>query len=240
MNDHKNGAGRARSSSVERIAETLELKIAAREFEPGAKLGEEEMASSVASSRGALREALRILEGRGLVRRTPNAGVRVVELTREDAQHLYGLRKVLETAACEFAAYSFTSEDMARLDALLEKHARRPEVRSGENYRQTYGGDDFHYVIAERCGNPYLTRLLCHDLYSLIRLVRFHISATPGRAEYALADHKAIASAIRRRDGELAALLMDRHLSWAVDILGRSDQPWFFQSTAELQGVGGI
>ena len=225
------------ASGVENIAEALELKIAEREFEPGARLGEQEVASRLGSSRGALREALRILEGRGLVKRTPNAGVRVVELTREDAQHLYGMRKVLECAACKFAASSFTSEDMAGLDALLEKHAGRQDVKTGENYRQAYGGDDFHYVIAERCGNPYLTQLLCHDLYSLIRLVRFHISATPGRAEDALADHKAIASAIRHRDGELAALLMDRHLSWAVGILDRSDQPWFFRPAAKLEGV---
>lgn len=220
----------APASNVERIAEILELKIASGELPPGSKIGEEQAAASVSSSRGALREALRILEGRGLVVRMPHAGVRVVELSRDDVRHLYGLRQTLESAACRLAAECFTEQDMSELDALLDRHEQRPQFKSGHDYRQSFGDDDFHYRIANRCGNPYLTRLLCHELYSLTRLVRFHFSATPGRPVDALAEHRAIANAIRRRDGELAALLMDRHLSWAIQLIEQAEEPWFLPS----------
>lgn len=226
----RNGRGTP-VSNVERIAETLELKIASGELALGSKLGEEEVAASVFSSRGALREALRILEGRGLVVRMPYAGVRVIELSREDARHLYILRKTLECAACQFATTAFSKQDIDGLETLLDAHGERADIKRDKSYRQDFGETDFHYWIAKRCGNPYLSRLLCHELYSLIRLVRFHISATPGRPKNALSDHRAIAAAIRRRDGELAALLMDRHLSYAIDIIERSDQPWFLPSS---------
>lgn len=220
------------ASNVERIAETLEFKIASGELALGSKLGEEQVAASVSSSRGALREALRILEGRGLVVRMPHAGVRVVEFSREDARHLYVLRRTLECEACRLAATAFSEKDIDDLEALLDVHSERPKIKSDENYRQNFGEDDFHFRISERCGNPYLSRLLCNELYSLIRLVRFHISATPGRPKDALADHRAITAAIRRRDGELAALLMDRHLSYAINIIEKSDEHWFLPSKA--------
>lgn len=220
----------APASNVDRIVEILELKIASGELAPGSKIGEEQAAASVSSSRGAIREALRILEARGLVVRSPHAGVRVVELSRDNVRHLYKLRQTLESAACRLAAESFTEQDMTELEALLDSHAERPQFKSGHDYRQGYGDDDFHYRIAKRCGNPYLARLLCHELYSLIRLMRFHFSATPGRPVDALADHRAIAAAIRRRDGELAALLMDRHLSWAIQLIEHADEPWFLPS----------
>lgn len=220
-------------SHVERVAGFLEAQIVSGALGPGSRVGEEQLSAAVSSSRGVVREALRKLEGRGLVVRMPHAGVRVVKLSREDAGHLYSLRRDLESAACRYAARTLDAQDLDALDMLLDRHASSPNVLSGDNYRQRAGSEDFHYRIAAGCGNPYLTRLLCSDLYSLIRLVRFQLSAMPGRARDALADHRAIVAALRKRDGELAALLMDRHLSWAIGIIDDTTEPWFLPANAK-------
>lgn len=215
------------ATRVDTIAEMLELAIASGELPPGGKLGEEQLSRRFAVSRAPLREALRKLEGRGLVRRMPHAGVRVVELTVKDAIDLYQLRQVLERSACRLAAENMSARQIDDLDRLLDSHLRKPDVSSGESYRQNFGDDDFHYAIAKGSGNAWLTRLLCEEIYSLIRLVRFHMSATPGRPSDAHEDHRQIVAALRKRDGELAELLMKRHLDWALNILKSAEEPWF-------------
>ena len=64
-------------SLVDIVAERLEGAIIEGRLEPGAKLSEQGLAASLGVSRGPLREAIRRLEGRKLLERTPNIGVRV-------------------------------------------------------------------------------------------------------------------------------------------------------------------
>ena len=56
----------------------LERMILSGDLEPGAKLPEATLSETMGVGRGPLREAIRILEGRRLLERTPNAGVRVI------------------------------------------------------------------------------------------------------------------------------------------------------------------
>ena len=49
-------------------------------------------------------------------------------------------------------------------------------------------------------------------LYQLVRMYRIQFSATPNRPRQAFAEHHRILDAIADRDGELAELLMRRHI----------------------------
>jgi DNA-binding GntR family transcriptional regulator len=90
-------------------------------------------------------------------------------------------------------------------------------VASGTAYYQAGGDEDFHFRIAKGSSNRRLFRLLCEDMYSLIRVYRFRSSATPGRARQAYAEHQDILGALQRRDAEAAEAAMRRHirLSWS-------------------------
>ena len=55
-------------------------------------------------------------------------------------------------------------------------------------------------------------KLLCDELYQLVRMYRLQFSATPNRPRQAFAEHHRILDAIAERDGELAELLMRRHI----------------------------
>ncbi|MDX2355275.1 FCD domain-containing protein, partial [Stutzerimonas xanthomarina] len=57
-----------------------------------------------------------------------------------------------------------------------------------------------------------LAKLLCDELYQLVRMYRIQFSATPNRPRQAFAEHHRILDAIADRDGELAELLMRRHI----------------------------
>ncbi|WP_431285222.1 GntR family transcriptional regulator [Humitalea sp. 24SJ18S-53] len=200
---------------ADRVFEAIERDIVTGRFPGGGRLGEEALADRFGVSRGPLREALRRLEGRGLVVRLPHSGVRVVSLTSVDLGELYEIRANLEGLACRLAAQRMTDAEMDRLEALLHQHIEDEKLRSGESYFQDHGAFDFHFAIAALSKSRRLEQLLCHDHYSLTRLFRFHTGNKRGRPLRAYKDHLQICDALRNRDGELAELLMRRHVEAA-------------------------
>ena len=55
--------------------------------------------------------------------------------------------------------------------------------------------------------------MLCDELYYLVRMYRVQMGMNGPRVSRAFDEHKAILTAIGNRDGELADLLMRRHIS---------------------------
>lgn len=200
---------------VDRVFEEIERAIVTGEFPPDTHLGEETLADRFGVSRGPLREALRQLEGRGLVVRLPHAGVRVVALKRTDLIELYEVRANLEGLACRLAAQRIADFEATALEELLRQHGDQEGVRAGDAYFQEHGSFDFHFAVARLSKSRRLEKLLCEDLYSLTRLFRFRTGHKPGRPRKAYEDHVRICEAIRQRDAELAELLMRRHVEGA-------------------------
>jgi len=213
--DEAPALSRVPQTHADRAFTCIEHAIVTGEFQPGSRLGEETLAARYGISRGPLREALRRLEGRGMVVRLPHAGVRVVALDRQDLIELYEIRANLEGLACRLAARRATEAEIAGLESLLHEHTADARVRSGESYFQEHGVLDFHFAVAALSKSRRLEQLLCHDHYSLIRLFRFHTSHKPDRALRAFDDHLRICAALRERDGELAEMLMRRHVEAA-------------------------
>jgi DNA-binding GntR family transcriptional regulator len=205
----------ASPTHADRLFRAIEQAIVSGEFPTGSRLGEEALAARFGVSRGPLREALRQLEGRGLVVRLPHSGVRVASLTTADLIEIYQIRANLEGLACRLAAERATAEGLDALMALLERHAGDARLQAGEAYVQEHGDFDFHYAVAMLSGSRRLQQLLCHDYYSLIRLFRFHTGNSRTRVTTAYKDHLHICEALHRRDGELAEMLMRRHVDAA-------------------------
>lgn len=207
------------STRGDRIFRDLELEIVSGRLEMGAKLGEEALAARFGVSRGPLREALRRLEGGGLVVRLPHLGVRVVTLSRQDLLEIYQTRELLEGLAARLAAERMTDEELNAMKELLHRHYDSTSLKEGQVYPQAFGEEDFHFRIAQGSRSMLLQRLLCGELYSLIRLCRFK-TAVPGQLPQ-FRDHVRIMDAIYERDGELAEILMRRHVASARERLMR-------------------
>ena len=199
-------------SLVDAITRQLETAIVSGELLPGAKLSEQGLAKTLGVSRSPLREAIRRLEGRKLIERTPNIGARVAELTPGDLYNLLVVREALEGMAARCAAEAMTDDEIARLRALLSDHARQEEVAAGAGYFQQGGDFDFHFQIIRGSRNDRLIAMLCGDLYDLLRVYRYRSSTKPGRTKKALEEHAAIIEAISARDGDRAEETMRRHL----------------------------
>jgi len=212
MSDILNHKVSARSL-VDVLAERIEAAIVSGDLQPGSKIREQTLAASLGVSRGPLREAIRRLEGRKLLQRTPNIGVSVAAMSPSDLYEVLQLREVLEGLACALAAKNMTDQELEALSELLEQHQQQRSVQEGTGYYQESKDFDFHFRIVKGSRNVRLIQMLCEDLYYLLRVYRYKSSTKPGRAKQALKEHKDIVAALMRRDPEDAERKMRLHIS---------------------------
>lgn len=141
-----------RVSSETVVAELVEL-IRARVFRPGDRLREQELAERFGVSRGPVREALRILEAKALVKIEPMRGASVASLSDEEALEAVEISAVLFGLGVR-KAVGKTSPDMiakfrtrvARLADLCDM-----DVSARAYYRETVRlGVDIFNVAASR------------------------------------------------------------------------------------------
>lgn len=199
-------------SLVDIVTERIEAAIIGGTLEPGSRLSEQALAASLGVSRGPLREAIRRLEGRKLLQRTPNIGVRVAALSLKDLHEVLLIREALEGMACGLAAKNMTDDEIAALSVLLNKHEQQKSVQDGRGYYQESKDFDFHFRIVTGSRNDRLIELLMGDLYHLLRIYRYKSSTKPGRALKALQEHKEIVAALVRRDAVGAEARMREHI----------------------------
>ena len=193
----------------------LAQSIVTGELAQGQKLNEAELAERFGMGRGPLREALRHLEGIRLVKRIPNAGARVVVLDRKTMADLYEVREALEGMACRLAATQMTDQEISQLSALLDQHEQQIKLQHGKVYSQSEGDLDFHYQIVRGSRNAMLMDMLGSEQYQLLRMCRYRTSRNAQRTKPALQQHRQIVDALAQRDGELAEMLMRRHIQGA-------------------------
>lgn len=208
-------AGAAQDDSgtlAEHVFRSIQAAIVCGEIPPGSKISEPELARTYGISRGPLREAIHRLEGQKLLVRVPHVGARVVSLSHAELVELYEIRESLEGMACRLAAERMSQAEIDDLRRVLDLHEQDAAFKAGLGYYQQEGDFDFHYRIIQGSGNRTLAKLLCDELYQLVRMYRLQFSATPNRPHQAFAEHHRILDAIAERDGELAELLMRRHI----------------------------
>jgi DNA-binding GntR family transcriptional regulator len=196
----------------EHVFRRIQAAIVKGEIAPGSKISEPELARTYGISRGPLREAIHRLEGQRLLVRIPHVGARVVSLDHAELIELYEIRESLEGMACRLAAERMSQAEIDDLRRVLDLHEQDAAFKAGVGYYQQEGDFDFHYRIIQGSGNRTLVQMLCGELYQLVRMYRLQFSATPNRPRQAFVEHHRILDAIAERDGELAELLMRRHI----------------------------
>ncbi len=202
----------------DRITRRLREAVITGELAPGQKLSEPELALRYGTRRGSVREALHRLEGMRLVERRPRVGARVAEVGRDDLLDLYAVREALEGMACRLAAEHATDDEIASARRLLLQHERREDVRADTGYFQAEGAPDFHFRLAQASRNRELMGLL-ERLSHRVRLYRYRSSHLSRRPQRALKEHHQLLDAVEARDGDLAEMLMRRHIRAARESL---------------------
>lgn len=195
---------------IDQVVAKLEELILGGHYKPGEKLREQSLAEELGVSRGPLREAIRTLEGRRLLERTPRTGVQVVGLSLDDLEQILITREALEGMAARQAAENMTVAEVKALRQTVEKLEGRPRDVPGAVYSK--GPDnDFHRLIAVGSRNSWLADILVKDVYSLLRLYRLQ-AARRSDVSHNMGEHHAIIDRIHARDADGAEAAMREHL----------------------------
>ena len=122
--------GQSHRTLREVVADEIHGMIMRGELEPGERLYEDRLALQLGVSRNPVREAIRALEGTGLVEVLPRRGAYVSRIEPDQIVQLLELRCVIEAYAAERAAIRRTDADLDRAPALHRRRARRGRRRA--------------------------------------------------------------------------------------------------------------
>ena len=207
--------------AVDRAYEAVRSGIIAGRYLAGARLTEQEIATTVGVSRTPVREALRRLDAEGLVEFTPNLGAVVTTWTEEDSDEIFDLRAMLESYGARRATIRATDEQIAELRRLAELQYRESvERRTGYLERIADLNSQFHRRMQEAAASNRLSRALAALIEAPLMMRTFQ-KYTPEDLQRSAQHHLEIVLALEARDPEWAASVMLSHIHAARGALNR-------------------
>jgi len=192
-----------------RVFAVIEEAILNGKYSPGESLTESRLAAELGVSRTPIREALTQLGHEGLVQLVPNKGALVMGISQKDIQDIYAIRMMIEGLAARWAVENI---DEAELRELQEAIDLEEFYTSKADIGRLMSLDSNFHQILYRASKSRPLQYMLHTFHHYIQRARSQSIAAPGRAEQALAEHKAILQAIRERDGDKAELITAEHI----------------------------
>ncbi|MGY0488443.1 GntR family transcriptional regulator [Streptomyces sp. WG-D5] len=141
----------------DQVYELLRQAVVEGDLAPGDRVVESEIARRLGVSQAPVREAVKRLAREGLFTHVPRRGHFVVEISTEDAEYARQVREPLERLAAELAAERITDEQLGELDALVER--MRDAVAANDVSRFRDADIEFHTLVSQYAGNPFLARM---------------------------------------------------------------------------------
>lgn len=191
-----------------RIFKEIEGTILSGQFKPRERLVEMDLISKFGVSRTVIREALKRLEAKGLVKTTPYRGAVVADLTVEEIEEIYFVRAELEKMAARLVLKHITPREIKNLKKLskeVERHLRE------KTHRMIEADSEFHRAIFEACRNRYLNEMIEY-LRTKSHIVRFNAWSLPHRIEQSIIEHREIIKAIEDGNSSQLEKLVVQHL----------------------------
>lgn len=208
MTETAEAATAARTTGA-RLADLLEEEVVIGVRFPRERLVEDELMARFDAKRHAVRQALQILESRGLVERRPNAGAFVRSFTAKEVRDLYALRDLLEVSAAELIALPV---DPDRLAELTEAQRRHDEAVRAHDLRAVVSANtEFHRRLFALSDNEALVEAI--NRYARVaHAIRSVTVTSPESLRRSREEHERMLDALREGDRDLLARTCREHL----------------------------
>ena len=194
----------------------LRADVVSGHLQPGEQVVQETLAERYGVSRVPLREALKILEGEGLVTYRPHRGYFVTDLSIDELREVYRIRELLEAEALTAALNRLTDVDLDAIELLAGDVEAAMGV--GDVLAITEANRRFHFAIYEASGMPRLVRLL-RQLWDATDVYRAVFFADASNRDAIAREHRAMLDALRAGDEAALVEAQDRHRGRTVATL---------------------
>jgi DNA-binding FadR family transcriptional regulator len=225
-------------SHTGRVVSDLGVGIVSGKLSEGSLLpGDQELLAKYRVSRTVLREALKTLSAKGMVKAKARVGTRITPrdswnlfdpdvllwhagagFQPEFLSHLAEVRMALEPEAAALAAQRRTADGLAKINDWAERMSR-PSISRADFVKADLG---FHLAVAEAAANPFFISI--STLVEVVLVAMLTISS-PAEDEEALkisvAQHKRIAKAIADQKPDEARRAMQAVIQNGIDAARR-------------------
>lgn len=194
---------------ADRALSELREEIVSGVAAPGSPIRLNKYIEQLQMSAVPIREALRFLEQRGLIDRSPHRGVFVATMSAHDLADTYRIRLELESLAVRGAAEHMTEEARASLRELLEEYTRATMAGDRERTRELH--ERLHMELYALSDSKWLSLLLpvLWDNSERYRRLSLPRRGTP---EQRIGEHVALVEACLDGDAERAEQVLREHL----------------------------
>ena len=189
---------------------TIRDRLVMLDIRPGEPINEDQLATSLATGRTPVREALKRLEHERLVVAYPRRGTFATEVNITDLTHISEVRRLLEPVAAARAALRATREERANLTELA---AHLETVGTAGEAADTLMRLDLrvHRALYAATHNPFLEDTLVRYDNLATRIWCLFVDRLPGMAGH-VSEHGPLLRAVVEGDEEQAAKLATEHV----------------------------
>jgi len=194
-----------------KVARELEGAILSGQLKPRERLTEMNLIFRFGGSRTVIREALKKLEAKGLVRTIPYRGALVADLTVEEVEEIYFVRAAIEKLAARLVTRNIRPNEIKSLRKLAREVERHLRLKTDQMIKKD---SEFHRAIFRTCRNQYLYNMI-DFLRTKAHIVGYNAWSVPERIEQSIVEHRQIVEAIEKRDCPRLEKLVVKHLTFS-------------------------
>ena len=194
----------------EEVFKYLRHKILAGEIKPDERLIEARLAEEIGTSRTPVREALHKLEMENLIQSIPRVGYVVREITEEELDEILQIRLALESLSAKWAALKIRTEDLDRLDEIIELTDKSIEAGDMDAVIELDG--EFHDIISKSSRSRRLEEMSQTLRDHMLRL-RLKGLGVPEIAIRSNQGHRKIVEALKKKDPKEIEAAISFHLN---------------------------
>lgn len=200
------------SGASEKAYVSIRNRLLGGEFSPGSRLSESELSESCGVSRTPVREALRRLALEYFVRIEPNRGAFVIDWSGEDIMDMFEMRSMMEGLTARKAAERANPVQINRMNDIVTA-IDVVAAENGPSMRDRFLvlNRQFHDVVFEASGSPKLTEVISRFVEQAV-IVRTAAQYSASDISRSNLQHKDLLSAIKKRNGMLAEIVMRSHI----------------------------
>lgn len=226
VNTRSAGISEARAEGAASLAEKVYRHVIGcirnGKLSPNTRLTQRGLSAELKVSQVVVREAFERLEQQGWIERKRNSFAAVKAFTEKDRAEVYWIREMIEVSAVRHVAQHATKGQLQQLEELLASLTTACEHNDIEAYHEA--DVTFHALLVRFVGNDRLIsyyETVSEQIHQLMVIgalkVAFHWTQSCEVME--AISHEKIYQALVRRDADLAAELLRRHIQIGREVI---------------------